>query len=125
MTTSSRTLRGILDDIWAEFRKARYEEDQEIIEYLAYLLTTKRGLEPINPQLLIEAQITRYRVYEETIERLFAEAEQILMNRGGPATFFDRYILFYPTRIRRRDTYPIPRHIVDFMLAILQIKPWY
>ena len=42
-------LRTLLRDIWTEFRVSYYEDDQEIIAYLAYLLT--RGREPITKEL--------------------------------------------------------------------------
>lgn len=115
-----RSPRQILADIWAEFRQARYEDEQEIIKYLAYLLT--KDLPAIDHSLRIEKSRMRYRVDEEAVQRLLDEARSLFENRGGLATFFDRYILFYPTRIWRKDTYPIPRHIVEFMLALLQIE---
>lgn len=117
-----RRPREMLADIWAEFRKAHYEDDQEIVEQLAALLMRSEQLEPIEYSLRIPPAGNRYKVDEEAIERLIDEAREIFKERGGLATFFDRSLLFYITRLKRKDTYPIPRHIVTFMLTLLQIE---
>lgn len=116
----------LLADIWAEFKAAGYDNDREIIEYLAYLLLNAvlpQQPEPIPAAENIAVSSIRYKVDEAKVVNLLNGAIPLFAERGGIAAFFDRYILFYPTKGWRSDTYPIPRHIVDFMLAILHIEP--
>jgi len=131
MTDAPRPIRKVLDDIWAEFRRARYEDDQEIVEYIAYLLLERYKahperyppVNPINPDLVIAPSTIRYRVDEAAVERLVDEAEEIYTRKGGLGAFFDEAVLFYSLKWREKDSYPVPRHIVDFMLELLRISP--
>lgn len=118
-----RKLHILLHDIWAEFRASYYDNDQEIIAYLAYLLT--KDLPLLTPRLESDRpRPDRHPINESKILEWLAEAEQILENEGGLATFFDRYILFQSSNFGAKEgAYPIPRHIIDFMLGLFSIKP--
>lgn len=115
------TPQTLLRKIWSLFSEAQYTDEQEIIEYIAYLLTENQ-VTPNDP-LRAEKPRNRYGVAESEVRGLLKDADTLLQNEGGVATFFDRYIIFQSTRIKSKSTYPIPRHIIDFMLALLQIQP--
>lgn len=110
-----------LRNVWAEFRKARYTDEQEIVTYIAYLLT--KDLEPLREDLRIEKPKNRYGVEEELIMRDLLAAGDLLKEQGRLATLFDQYVLFHSSWVRTKGTYPIPRHIVDFMITLLQVQP--
>lgn len=115
------TPQTLLRKIWSLFSEAQYTDDQEIIEYIAYLLTENQV--PPNDPLRPEKPRNRYGVAENQVRELLKEAGTLLQNEGGVATFFDCYVIFQSTRLKSKSTYPIPRHIIDFMLALLQIEP--
>ncbi|WP_201372657.1 HsdM family class I SAM-dependent methyltransferase [Ktedonobacter robiniae] len=51
--------------------------------------------------------------------------EQVRAQEGlqGDAQLFDQFVLFYTSSFVPKDAYPIPRHIVHFMLNLLDIRP--
>jgi ubiquinone/menaquinone biosynthesis C-methylase UbiE len=110
------TVPSLLHSVWNELRKASLADDREIIEYIAAVLT--EGMESFPAQLRPQRPRNRYSVNDELISNLLAEASAIA---GSKARLFDRYVLFYSTKVK--DMYPIPRHITNFMLALAQLQP--
>jgi type I restriction enzyme M protein len=111
--------RNKLDQIWVLFGKAGVLDDLLIIEYIAALLLQNHVKRPasklLRPRLPDIPPLDLARVKE-----LLSEAAD---GAGSAAELFDRYTVFYLSRRLAGARFPTPRHIVDCLLNIIQIKP--
>ncbi len=116
----SSRIQELLKEIWAAFLQAGTSNDREIVESLATLLTERMGTslpEYARPRW----PRNRYNP-EDVLERL----QNAVDIAGDAAQLFDRYILFYAVdKAKKEATYPLPRHLVDCMLRLLQVEPFH
>lgn len=113
---STQTVRVLLQDVWSELRKAGIFDDYEIIEYIAALLT--EGQQSLAEDLRPQKAQPNNDIDEDKLKRLLNEASDLV---GGKAVLFDHYILFQS--VINKQEIVSPRHIVNFMLALLKIEP--
>jgi type I restriction enzyme M protein len=114
-----RKIQSILQEIWSAYRRAGTTDDYEIIESLAAILVGDRAI-LFPPEWRPQQSHQRYTV-EYDVEGRLREASKLA---GEEGTLFDRYILFYSaSTAKEKSIYPLPRHITDFMLRLLQVEP--
>ena len=109
-------IQNLLEEIWSVFKRAGTTDQREIVASLATLLTNGKAEafpEDVRPQ----KPRNRYNVDDQIIPLLNRASEKIDIG-----TFFDRYILFYGQLKEENSAYPIPRHIIDFMVKLLSIE---
>ena len=108
-----------LTKLWKLFKNGGVVEDILIVEAMAALLTKELSFpnEELRPQLPTTDTSIDFAAIQATLEKLALQIE------GGKATLFDPYILFQFRKGRGKGQFPIPRHLLQFMLAIAQIKP--
>lgn len=109
-------IQNLLEEIWSVFRRAGTTNQREIVSSLATLLTNGKA-EAFNEDIRPHKPRNRYNVDDELIPLLNRASEKIDIG-----TFFDRYILFYGQLKEENSAYPIPRHIIDFMVKLLPIE---
>lgn len=114
-------IQELLQEVWDICQKARVVDDQEIIEYIAAQLLEMQGKAPINQALQPRRPPTRYGIDEEDLKIRLREASRLIDNDFGK--LFDRQVLFHSSRTAQKGSYPIPRHIIDFMLDMLNSRP--
>jgi len=108
-----------LNQIWDLFGKAGVLDDLLIIEHIAALLLrthpAKKAARQLRPRLpdIPALELSR-------VTRLLSEA---LSEAGSAAELFDRYTIFYLSKRLAGARFPTPRHIVDCLLNIIQVKP--
>ena len=109
-----------LKEVWDICRQASIAEDQEIVEYIAALLIEMMGVKPSSDELQPRRPRIRYNLDEAKLKQLLQEASH---SAGGAGPLLDHYVLFQSTRTPQKGVYPIPRHIIEFMLDMLDVKP--
>ncbi len=114
-------IQSLLQEVWDICKRARVVDDREIIEYIAVLLLEIRGIAPLIPSLRPRRPSIRYGIDEEELKSLLRRAGAEVDNDFG--RLFDSYVLFQSSKTAQRGSYPIPRHIITFMLEILDIQP--
>jgi len=117
----AESIQSLLQEVWDICKRARVVDDREIIEYIAALLLEMKGIEPLNQDLQPHRPPTRYGIDEEELTSRLREAGTEIDNDFGK--LFDNYVLFQSSRTAQRGSYPIPRHIITFMLEMLDIRP--
>jgi hypothetical protein len=123
MTITAETrkeIQELLKEIWSEFRRVGTTNEWEIVESIAErLITGQTEVMPAN--FRPRSSPNRYSL-ERDITPLLDRASALAEGRD---VLFDRYILFYASLMSKKGDYlyPVPRHLVDFMLKLLQIKP--
>lgn len=120
-------IRTLLAKIWQILGQIGLNDTREYITYIAALLTTKRfpfsnELRPQIPNTTIVADETDLVQLQEYLDQINAIVAMEYPEAFSRAQLLDRYVLFYASAFAQKDAYPIPRHIVDFMLAILDIQ---
>src|SRR6266536_5420088 len=121
-------IRTLLAKIWSILGQAGLSDTREYIAYLAALLTESgfsfssalQPQRPITTKALDEAQLDQLRDY---LRQITTTVTMQYPETHGSGQILDRYVLFYASTFAQKDAYPIPRHIVDFMLTILNIQP--
>lgn len=135
-------VRTILDKVWAELRQVNVVDDLAIIEYIAALLVEEKmeiegSTWPFDEQLRPQRPRVRYNPGDDGLKSQLRSAMRELPTQHDKvvtlpfneytsesiARLFDQHVLFFPSRYPENGAYPTPRHIIDFMLNILQIKP--
>ncbi len=114
-------IQSLLQEVWDICKRARVVDDREIIEYIAVLLLEIRGIAPLIPSLRPRRPSIRYGIDEEELKSLLRRAGAEVDNDFG--RLFDSYVLFQSSKTAQKGSYPIPRHIITFMLEILDIQP--
>jgi type I restriction enzyme M protein len=115
------SVRPELEQVWKELQRAGASDDLEVVEYIAALLLEDSQISasdemPHRPPI-------RYGILEGEQRRSLNEAAREV---GGKAALFDPHVLFYSSRLgsaKESGAYPVPRHIVTFMLRLLDIRP--
>jgi hypothetical protein len=115
-SSHEENIQAILQEVWGAFRREGITSNNEIIEYISSLLL---HIEHIQSTLAPRIPRVSRDFDEEHVSALLTDA---VAQAQGSGDLFDRYVLFQSFDTRK-DTYPIPRHIVRFMLKILAIKP--
>lgn len=117
------SIREHLDSVWSGLHQASITDELSIIEYIAVLLLEQMDIydsvdldeeRPRRPTI-------RYGIMEEALrEELRAASKQA----EGYGRLFDPHVLFHSSRIQGKEpgNYPIPRHIIAFMLQLLDIS---
>ena len=105
--------------VWKHFKEIGVAEDLLIVEAVASLLTKELKFpnEQLRPQLPRESETASFAHILTTLEALALQIE------GGKAALFDPYILFQLKKDVGKGQFPIPRHILQLMLAIAKAKP--
>ncbi|GLV59815.1 hypothetical protein KDH_66390 [Dictyobacter sp. S3.2.2.5] len=117
-------VRPILDEIWERLRRANVGNDLAIIEYIATLLIADITW-PFDVERPQKPKV-RYNPDDEWLTSRLRFAAQQMSSQSieeGIAELFNTHVLFYTSRSREEGSYPTPRHIVEFMINLLQIKP--
>ena len=116
-------IRSLLAKIWSMLGQAGLSNTREYVEYIAAVLTESSF--PFSPELKPKKPTITKAVDEAEIRGYLAQINEIAVRTGArdEARTLDRYVLFYASILAQKDTYPIPRHIVDFMLNILDVRP--
>lgn len=119
----AKSARPGLAKIWNDLGNAGLTSSLERIVYLATLLTAGNTHLASFPEA--------YRPHKPVVirevndERLQEDLAELCRETGllDPAQMFDLLILFYSSKFVPKDAYPIPRHIIHFILALLDIQP--
>jgi hypothetical protein len=116
------SIREHLDSVWSGLHQASITDELSIIEYISVLLFQQMGISDIagSDEERPRRPTIRYGIVEEALkEELRAASKQA----GGCGRLFDPHVLFHSSRIRGKEpgNYPIPRHIIAFMLQLLDI----
>jgi type I restriction enzyme M protein len=109
-----------LREVWDICRQAGIANDRELVEYISALLLEVTGVEPLSKELQPRRPHIRYRIEEAELEQLLQEA---IHSAKGAGLLLDRYVLFQSSRTPQKGSYPIPRHIINFMLDMLHMEP--
>ncbi|HEX4204314.1 MAG TPA: N-6 DNA methylase [Ktedonobacteraceae bacterium] len=121
------SIRQQLSQIWSLLRKASVTSDLATIEYLAALLVEFKDQPwPFDEKQRPQKPRSRYNSDDEIVKGMLGNAARQINEQdeqAGIARLFDHCILFYSSKMRNPGSYPTPRHIVSFMMRILQIKP--
>lgn len=113
-------IQSLLEEVWDICKRARVVDNREIIEYIAVLLLEIRGMASLIPSLSPRRPSFRYGIDEEELKLRLRKAGEEVDNDFGK--LFDSYVLFQSSKTAQRGSYPIPRHIITFMLEILDIQ---
>ena len=119
------SVRSLLDNIWDILRQASIVDDLAIVEYIAALLIEDKPW-PFDENQRPGKPRARYNPDDVALKtQLDKAARQINATNlpQGFADLFNRQVLFYSSKYLGRGVYPTPRHIVDFMMDLLQVKP--
>lgn len=103
---------GLLNQVWAEFRKGGITDDIAIIGQVSDILLTIQG----KPGLISQSSTPKTEVDRSRIKDLLQQAVE--QNNGDAGDLFDRYVLFRLDQMLPGGRYPTPRHIVHFMIAL-------
>ena len=103
---------GLLNQVWAEFRKGGITDDIAIIGQVSDILLTIQG----KPGLISQSSTPKTEVDCSRIKDLLQQAVE--KNNGDAGDLFDRYVLFRLDQMLPGGRYPTPRHIVQFMVAL-------
>src|SRR5688572_1670441 len=117
MKVQMESPRTKLDQIWDLFGKEGVLDDLLIIEHIAALLLPKHSQKP--PNTLLQPRLPDKPTLRSTIRQLLSEAA---VEVGTAAEFFDRYTIFYLSKRLAGARFPTPRHIVDFLLNMIQVS---
>lgn len=109
-------IQNLLHEIWSIFRQAGTTDQGEIITSLATFLTNGKA-EAYPEDIRPHKPRNRYNIDDQLVPLLKDLHE--LVDVG---TLFDRYMLFYSQLKSKNNMYPIPRHITDFMVKLLQVQ---
>ncbi len=103
---------GLLNPVWAVFRKGGITDDLAIIGQVADILLTIQGKSGFSSQSsTLKTEIDRSRITD-----LLRQAVE--QNNGDAGDLFDRTILFRLDQMLPGGRYPTPQHVVQFMAAI-------
>jgi N-6 DNA Methylase len=120
-------VRPILDRVWDSLRKASIVDNLAIVEYIAALLIEIGGKPwPFDPDQKPGKPRVRYNPDDIDLKNQLELAAGQMNNTDRAqalAELFNRQILFYSSKYKGNGAYPTPRHIVDFMMNLLQVKP--
>lgn len=135
-------VRTVLSGVWSELQQVNVVDDLAIIEYIAALLVEEKiELEgstwPFDEQLKPQKPRVRYNPDDYKLKSQLRSAIRALPTQHNNiatlpfdeytsesiARLFDQHVLFFPSRYPESGASPTPRHIIDFMLNILQIRP--
>lgn len=108
-----------LDQIWDLFGKAGVLDDLLVIEYVAALLLRIHPLKKANR--LLRPRLPNIPALD--LKRVTGLLSEAVIEAGSAAELFDRYTIFYLSKRLAGARFPTPRHIVDSLLHIIQIKP--
>lgn len=119
------SVRKDLQQVWAALHRANIQDDLTIIEYIAWLLT--QG-EFWTIDLKERPQPPRYSYNPDNsqLRALLQDAAEQINNANpmqGIPQLVNKHVLFYASPTRQRDSYPTPRHIIDFMLDLIDVHP--
>lgn len=103
---------GLLNRVWAEFRKGGITDDIAIIGQVADILLTTQG----KSGFVSQNSTSKTEVDHNRITDLLQQAVE--QNNSDAGDLFDRYVLFRLDQMLPGGRYPTPRHIVKFMVAI-------
>jgi type I restriction enzyme M protein len=119
-------VRSRLDDVWERLRKVGIVDDLAIVEYIAALLIEDKPWSFDDKDQKPTKSEVRGDSPDNTLKSLLEKAASEI-NRNNPAQdtadLLNRHVLFYSSKYLGRGVYPTPRHIVDFMMDLLQVKP--
>ncbi|MGE0821916.1 MAG: class I SAM-dependent DNA methyltransferase [Candidatus Binatia bacterium] len=111
-------VRGLLNRVWTQYRTVRgIADDFAVILALARLLRESRDRQGLDTEL---PYATDERYFDENVWRILTEAAN---EAGGLESLFDRHILFRLSAMLPGGRYPTPRHIVETMIRLAEIKP--
>src|SRR5437764_14279722 len=102
-----------LKEVWDICRQSGIANDWEIVEYISALLLEVTGVEPLSKELQLRRPHIRYQPEGAKLKQLLQEA---IHSAKGAGQLLDRYVLFQSHRTPQKGSYPIPRHIINFML---------
>lgn len=117
----TESIQSLLQEVWDICKRARVVDDREIIEYIAALLLEIQGIEPLNQNLQPRRPSIRYGIDEEELKLRLRRAGAEIDNDFGK--LFDSYVLFQSSKTTQKGSYPLPRHIIIFMLEALGMQP--
>jgi hypothetical protein len=113
------TVRDLLSQIWSLFRRAGIADDLVIIEHIAALLLDQSGIylssdlfSPRKPPPLLDLK-------SGEISDLISKAVKEV---GDATTLFNHHVLFRLPEMLAGGRYPTPRHIVEFMLRVADVR---
>src|SRR5260221_2258935 len=118
----AKSVRPSLAKIWNDLGNAGLTSSQERIVYLATLLTAGNTHLASFPEAYRPDKLVLIR--EVNDERLQEDLAELRKEAGlsDNAQMFDLLILFYSSKFVPKDAYPIPRHIIHFVLDLLDIQ---
>ncbi len=119
----AENVRPLLAKVWNMLEQAGLNSTQECIAYIAALLTESSDALWSFPKEHWPRKPFLTREIDEDALRQYLEQIKAQAGLSDIAKIFDRYILFYASTFAQKDAYPIPRHIVHFMLDLLDIQP--
>ena len=111
------SVQDLLNQIWSFFRQIGIADDIAIIGHIAALLLEKSGIEP--PDARLQAVTSAWPHTDQILQRL----EEAANKAEGAATLLDRYVFFRLPTMLPGGRYPTPRHIVQSMLRLAEVKP--
>ena len=112
------SVRELLSYVWAHYRVSRaIADDFAIISSIAAILLEKSGLEA--PNIRAQAVLSEWAEAGQVLSLL----EEAANKAGGVATLLDRHVFFRLPTMLPGGRYPTPRHIVQSMLRLVEVKP--
>jgi len=103
---------GLLNQVWAEYRKGGVTDDITIIGQVAEILLTIQG----KSGLISQSSTQKAEVDRSRITDLLLQAGK--QNNDDAGDLFDRCVLFRLDQMLPGGRYPTPRHIVQLMIAL-------
>ena len=105
------TVNELLNKIWAKFRQAGITDDLQIIQSIAALLL---DIEDYRDDEINHSKLKVSEIKEDLY--------QAITQANSPGNLLDRYVLFRLPEMLRGGRYVTPRHIVRFMLKVVQVS---